>query len=116
MLFLGNAGCGISDPSESSFGQAFNENGGGIFVMEWKESGISIWRFNRQNLPIDLTPGHSPNPNSWSQHPPLAHWSNDDCNNLSNQFGEHRVVFDIVSCALNRRRFAYDENKKNVTN
>ncbi|EGF99846.1 family 16 glycoside hydrolase [Melampsora larici-populina 98AG31] len=94
----GNSGCGVSDPSEISFGKPFNDNGGGVFVMEWKQSGITIWRFARDQLPTDLTPGHQPNPDSWSSHPPLAHWSNDECNNLSNQFGEHRIVFDITLC------------------
>ncbi|KAG0142388.1 hypothetical protein CROQUDRAFT_725151 [Cronartium quercuum f. sp. fusiforme G11] len=94
----GNAGCGVSDPSDVSFGKPFNENGGGVFVMEWKQSGISVWRFDRSKLPSDLTPENQPNPSSWTDHPPLAHWANDDCNNLSNQFGEHRVVFDITLC------------------
>ncbi|KAI8458037.1 family 16 glycoside hydrolase [Phakopsora pachyrhizi] len=93
----GNAGCGVVDHSDASFGKPFNQNGGGVFVMEWVSSGISIWRFNRGEIPADLSSGDSPQPSSWS-HKPIAHWSNNDCNNLSDQFSEHRVVFDITLC------------------
>ncbi|KAI8452926.1 family 16 glycosyl hydrolase, partial [Phakopsora pachyrhizi] len=93
----GNAGCGVIDHSDASFGKPFNQNGGGVFVMEWVLSGISIWRFNRGEIPADLSLKDSPQPSLWS-HKPIAHWSNNDCNNLSYQFSEHRVVFDITLC------------------
>ncbi|KAI7959185.1 hypothetical protein MJO28_002976 [Puccinia striiformis f. sp. tritici] len=93
----GNIGCGVTDPSSASLGKGFNDNGGGVFVMEWKESGISIWRFNRTEIPEDLAKGENPQPSKWSN-PPISHWAQDDCNSLSQGFSKHKIVFDITLC------------------
>ncbi|KAI9624352.1 hypothetical protein H4Q26_016922 [Puccinia striiformis f. sp. tritici PST-130] len=93
----GNIGCGVTDPSSASLGKGFNDNGGGVFVMEWKESGISVWRFNRTEIPEDLAKGENPQPSKWSN-PPISHWAQDDCNSLSQGFSAHRIVFDITLC------------------
>lgn len=37
-----NAGCGVLDQSVASFGETFNEKGGGIYAMKWDESSIDI--------------------------------------------------------------------------
>lgn len=37
----GNQGCVTVDPNPSSYGQAFADAGGGIFVTEYSESGVS---------------------------------------------------------------------------
>ncbi|WAQ82268.1 hypothetical protein PtA15_2A585 [Puccinia triticina] len=93
----GNVGCGVADPSSASLGKAFNDNGGGVFAMEWTESGISIWRFNRTEIPEDLAKGENPQPSKWST-PPVAHWDQEDCSSLSRGFSEHKIVFDITLC------------------
>ncbi|KAH9471552.1 hypothetical protein Pst134EA_005445 [Puccinia striiformis f. sp. tritici] len=92
-----NLGCGVHDSSNSSYGQSFNQAGGGVFAMEWTPDGVSIWRFSRGEVPRDLQSGNSPQPSTWPIRP-VAHWSSDVCNNLSEQFSEHRIIFDIVSC------------------
>jgi len=92
-----NLGCGVLDHSNTSFGEPFNLRGGGVFAMEWADSGISIWRFNRGEVPQDLQSGNNPQPSTWAIRP-LAHWSNSQCNDLSQTFSEHRVIFDITLC------------------
>ncbi|PLW08834.1 hypothetical protein PCANC_16615 [Puccinia coronata f. sp. avenae] len=93
----GNVGCGIADPSTASLGKSFNENGGGVFVMEWKASGISVWRFARSEIPDQLFMGANPQPSSWTT-PPVAHWDQEDCNSLSDGFSQHKIIFDITLC------------------
>ena len=37
----GNQGCVVTDPNPSSYGEAFAQAGGGIYVTEFSEDGIS---------------------------------------------------------------------------
>ncbi|MBW0521348.1 hypothetical protein O181_061063 [Austropuccinia psidii MF-1] len=92
-----NTGCGVTDPSDCSYGQPFNKDGGGVFAMEWTPSGISVWRFRRSQIPLDLRQGRTPEPSKWSVRP-MAHWSDNACNSLKDQFGEHKIIFDITLC------------------
>lgn len=92
-----NLGCGVHDRSNASYGQPFNRQGGGVFAMEWSKSGISIWRFSRGEVPKDLQSGNAPQPSTWPIRP-VAHWSSNECNNMNDEFGQHRVIFDITLC------------------
>ncbi|EHS64519.1 uncharacterized protein PGTG_20981 [Puccinia graminis f. sp. tritici CRL 75-36-700-3] len=92
-----NLGCGVHDHSNASYGQPFNQAGGGVFAMEWSPNGVSIWRFSRGEVPRDLQSGHAPQPSTWPIRP-VAHWSSDICNNMNDEFSEHRIIFDITLC------------------
>lgn len=37
-----NTGCGIVDQSIASFGETFNEKGGGVYAMKWDEFSIDV--------------------------------------------------------------------------
>lgn len=37
-----NTGCGIVDQSIASFGETFNEKGGGVYAMKWDNSSIDV--------------------------------------------------------------------------
>jgi len=37
-----NTGCGIVDQSIASFGETFNEKGGGVYAMKWDELSIDV--------------------------------------------------------------------------
>ncbi|KAF8498638.1 concanavalin A-like lectin/glucanase domain-containing protein [Russula emetica] len=89
-----NAGCGISDPDPSSFGQGFNEAGGGVFAHLWNQDGIKIWHFKRSLIPQDITSGN-PDPSTWST--PTAFWSNIDCD-MATHFIDHSLVIDTTLC------------------
>lgn len=94
-----NAGCGFSDPDDTSYGQGFNDAGGAVIAMEWQTSGIRIctsapifvflsfaispnWtigRFERNAIPADLQgDANKPNPSTWGT--PVAAWSSSTCN------------------------------------
>jgi hypothetical protein len=42
----GNAGCIVQDSNTASYGAAFAQAGGGVWVTEFAETGINIWFFN----------------------------------------------------------------------
>jgi hypothetical protein len=88
-----NAGCGVKGNS-SSFGQEFNDNGGGIMAMEWREAGIRMWQFARSQIPDDIT-NRRPNPAVWGT--AAADFPNTDCN-VGNHFRNQSIIANIALC------------------
>jgi hypothetical protein len=60
-----NAGCGIAATANTTYGSGFNAVNGGVYAMEWTATGITVWYFQRNQIPSDITSGN-PNPSSWS--------------------------------------------------
>jgi len=89
-----NAGCGIQSSSNVSYGAAFNNNGGGVYAMQWDNTGIKVFFFERSNIPSDITNG-TPLPSNWGQ--PMANWPATDCN-PSTYFYTHSAIFDTTLC------------------
>ena len=50
---------------------------GGVFAMLWDNTTISIWRFERTQIPQDIQNGN-PDPDTWGT--PTALWADDSCN------------------------------------
>lgn len=88
-----NAGCGVTDDKES-YGEALNDNGGGIMAVEWRDAGIRMWQFARDSIPSDIT-GKNPNPSSWGK--ATADFPNTDCN-IGNHFRNNSIVANINLC------------------
>lgn len=59
-----NAGCGISNPDIYSYGSGFNFIRGGVYATEWTSTGINIWFFPRDSIPLDIIAG-IPDPMLW---------------------------------------------------
>lgn len=84
---LGSNGCSIPAPTNYSVGannrtfatsgHAFNTQGGGVYVMEWTTTGVSVWLFPRSGVPVDLANG-IPTPSTWQQKP-LAKFAGQGC-------------------------------------
>ncbi|KAF2013482.1 glycoside hydrolase family 16 protein [Aaosphaeria arxii CBS 175.79] len=89
-----NAGCGIQDPNKSSYGEAFNSNGGGVYAMKWTDSDISVWFWPRGTNPGDAL-GDSPNPGGWGT--ASAQFTAETCP-ISEKFKDHRIVINIALC------------------
>lgn len=89
-----NDGCGVSGP-KATFGEALNNNGGGVYAMELRDAGIRVWFFPRDDIPSDITNGSSPNPESWSE--ALADFPNTDCD-ISKHFTNQSIIVDIDVC------------------
>nr|XP_019046886.1 hypothetical protein I302_03489 [Kwoniella bestiolae CBS 10118]OCF25816.1 hypothetical protein I302_03489 [Kwoniella bestiolae CBS 10118] len=49
------SGCTVYDRNENSYGEAFSQAGGGIFVTEWTNEAIRIWFISRSNIPNSLS-------------------------------------------------------------
>ncbi|GAA5983232.1 hypothetical protein JCM11641_006858 [Rhodosporidiobolus odoratus] len=87
-----NTGCGVQDPSQSSFGSAFNAKGGGVFALKWDEDGVAMYFFQRDSIPSDLSSG-SPNPSSWGL--PRAKWDAASCN-PQQYFADQTIVINLT--------------------
>ncbi|PTB78443.1 glycoside hydrolase family 16 protein [Trichoderma longibrachiatum ATCC 18648] len=89
----GNAGCGVQGP-KSTFGTAFNANGGGVMAMEWREAGIRVWQFARNAIPADIS-GQKPDPSTWGE--AAADFPSTDCN-VGNHFRNNSIILNIDLC------------------
>ncbi|KAI9740573.1 MAG: hypothetical protein M1834_005154 [Cirrosporium novae-zelandiae] len=89
-----NDGCGVLG-AKSTFGAAFNENGGGVYAMEWRAAGIRVWVFQRDEIPDDITAGSSPDPSGWGT--ATADFPNTDCS-ISSHFKNQSIIANIDLC------------------
>lgn len=88
-----NAGCSIAHPSEKSYGQGLNENGGGVYAMEWNTEAISVYFFPREAIPADVL-GDNPQPNGWGK--PAAKFAG-ACD-IDKMFAEQKIIIDTTFC------------------
>ena len=60
-----NQGCGVLDKKDPiSYGEGFNNAGGGGHVHVWTKDAIKIWHFSRANISADIIAG-DPDPTTW---------------------------------------------------
>ena len=109
-----NAGCGVAgDPS--TFGQAFNQAGGGVYACELRSEGIRIWFFPRASLPGDVSAAigtgasdnSHPDPSKWPE--PLADFPNTKCN-IGDHFRNQSIIVNIDLCGQWAGRVYNTEN------
>ncbi|CAD6499822.1 BgTH12-03928 [Blumeria graminis f. sp. triticale] len=87
-------GCSADNTNPNNYGTSFNDNGGGIYAMEWNNQAISIWHFGRNNIPNDLSAG-APNPTGWGQ--PVFTTAQGSCN-IDDHFKDQKVIIDNAFC------------------
>jgi hypothetical protein len=56
-------GCSVEAPI-GSYGSSLNDQGGGVFAMEWTSTYIKIYFFPRNGIPADIISGR-PDPRFW---------------------------------------------------
>ena len=88
-----NAGCTIHTQNSQTYGEGFNENGGGVYATEWTSEAINIWFFSRSAIPSDVSSG-SPNPSNWGI--PIAQFTG-GCD-IDEHFKDQSIIFDITFC------------------
>ncbi|TID16427.1 hypothetical protein E6O75_ATG11545 [Venturia nashicola] len=87
-----NAGCGIGTQDTMTYGDGFNNDGGGVYATEWTGQAIQVFHFARSNIPADILAG-TPDPTTWGT--PLALFSGCDFDSyVKNQ----TIVFDTTFC------------------
>ncbi|PIL30890.1 hypothetical protein GSI_07059 [Ganoderma sinense ZZ0214-1] len=89
-----NAGCGMTATQSNTYGVGFNNNGGGVYAMQWVDKGISVWFFQRNNIPSDIS-ANAPLPDNWGT--PMAFWPATDCAPFK-FFDSHSAIFDTTLC------------------
>ncbi|KAF8587678.1 glycoside hydrolase family 16 protein [Ramaria rubella] len=93
-----NEGCIITDPSTQSYGAAFAQAGGGVFVTEFAEKGISIWFFSRSSVPASLQNDNGSVDTS-TLGTPVASYPSQGCD-TNTFFQPQNLIIDITLCGV----------------
>jgi Glycosyl hydrolases family 16 len=89
-----NSGCAIQATADATYGDGFNDAGGGVYATHWMDTGIAVYHWTRATIPADITAGQ-PDPASWGK--PAAQWLSTACN-IGASFKNHNIVFDLTFC------------------
>ncbi|RKU39979.1 hypothetical protein DL546_001589 [Coniochaeta pulveracea] len=93
-----NTGCGVGG-GVSTFGEKFNDGGGGVMAVEWREEGIRMWMFgNGETLPAGLgneTTETMPDPSAWGE--AWADFPGTDCD-IDAHFRNQSIIANIDLC------------------
>lgn len=86
---------GCSAHTDAPFGDLFNRGLGGVYATQWESSGIYIWFFPRNKIPVDISSG-KPDTTKWGL--PLVAFNGGSGCNIDSYFGNHEIVFDTTFC------------------
>jgi hypothetical protein len=88
-------GCSVIG-QEGSYGTPMNDNGGGVYAMEWTSDAINIYFFPRNATPNDITTGN-PDPSGWGK--PTANFESryGSCD-IDAHFPPQTIYFDMTFC------------------
>jgi hypothetical protein len=89
----GNTGCGVLG-DESTYGEAMNNNGGGVYALELRDAGIRAWFFRRDSIPADIG-ASNPDPSLWGI--ALADFPSTKCD-IGSHFRNQSIIANIDFC------------------
>ncbi|KAJ5646222.1 hypothetical protein N7490_002594 [Penicillium lividum] len=89
---LGPVGC-VVEGQQGSYGTSFNNQGGGVYALEWTEEFLKIWFFPRDAIPASITSG---DPDTSEFGIPMA-LVQEGCD-VANSFKAQSFVFDVTFC------------------
>ncbi|KAK0391161.1 hypothetical protein NLU13_0662 [Sarocladium strictum] len=91
-----NIGCGFNPPvaDASSYGDAFNAAGGGVYAVQWDSERIKVWHFPRGAIPADID-AKNPQPAGWGL--PQAVFGGQKCD-VDSYFKNMSIVININFC------------------
>jgi hypothetical protein len=105
-----NAGCGVNAGEKVTYGDQFNENGGGVLAMELRAAGIRMWQFARSSVPSNVF--SAPDPSTWGE--ATADFPSTDCN-IGNHFRNQSIIANIDLCgSWAGMQSIYSENCKYI--
>lgn len=90
-----STGCGQSTSDNLNYGDGFNDNGGGVYAMEWTSDHIAVWFFPRGQIPTNVQ-SDSPDPTSWGL--PAARFNGGSGCDIDSHFMNHNLIFDTTFC------------------
>ncbi|PYH70200.1 putative GPI anchored endo-1,3(4)-beta-glucanase, partial [Aspergillus vadensis CBS 113365] len=88
----GTTGC-VVEGTQGSSGTPFNENGGGVYAMQWTEEFLKFWFFPRGSIPTSITKG---DPDVTAFGTPMAHMQG-SCS-IAEHFKAQQFIFDTTFC------------------
>lgn len=109
-----NEGCIVTNPTTKSYGADFASAGGGVFITEFAEDGISyvnswnrrifwsdvvfcrIWFYSRSDIPSAIT-SNSSSIDTSDFGTPVANWPSGGCT-VDTFFEAQNLIFDITLC------------------
>lgn len=92
-----NQGCGLRDRRSDAFGEPFNSEGGGVFILDWADRAIWINFYPRNELPDHIRNG-TPDPSSpWRRHP-RAYFTDTSGQETGGYFQDHVLVINTNLC------------------
>ncbi|KAI0372082.1 hypothetical protein BV20DRAFT_1120294 [Pilatotrama ljubarskyi] len=91
------SGCTVHETKPNSFGEAFAQNGGGVWATQYDVQGVFIWYWDRPNVPQELTNNASSIDISTWGTPSAAFPVTPQCN-LTQYFTPQQIVIDIALC------------------
>lgn len=90
----GSSGCGITTTSTTAYGSGFNEQGGGIYAMEWTSEYIAVWFFTHSSEQgLALAAGETPDVSTFGT--PTARFTGCD---IDSYFNSHQIVINTDFC------------------
>jgi hypothetical protein len=93
----GSHGCNANDPRSNSFGSGFNNNGGGVYAMEWTRDHVRLWFFPRGSIPNGANGplGSSPKPSAWGI--PTTSFEAESCD-FDAHIKKQHIIVDTTFC------------------
>ena len=98
--------CGVTAP-QGSFGDGFNQQGGGVWAVQVYTSGVRAWYFPRNAVPAGVTAAN-PDPSQWGT--PLMDFVAQNCN-VEQAFQQMKIIFNIDFCGSNAGGPVSDPNQ-----
>jgi hypothetical protein len=89
-----NLGCQITTNQYNTYGDGFNNVGGGVYAMEWTDEAISIWFFQRGAIPSNVLSSNPQPDYTWGK--PLSQFTG--CCDIPEFFSDNQIVFDVTFC------------------
>ncbi|CAD0091233.1 unnamed protein product [Aureobasidium mustum] len=89
-----NEGCQITTSNYNTYGDGFNNVGGGVYAMEWTDEAISIWFFQRGSIPANVLSANPSPDYTWGK--PLSQFTG--CCDIPEFFSDQQIVFDVTFC------------------
>lgn len=89
-----NAGCGVADNSNLTFGSGFNAANGGVYATEWTSEFIKIWFFPRGSIPSDVAAGTPTPSDAWGVPASLFQGNF----SMDSHFQNLQIIFDTTFC------------------
>jgi len=91
-----NQGCAVTDASTQSYGAGFAAAGGGLFVTEFAEKGVSVWFYPRSAIPPSLL-NNTGTVDTSTLGQPSANYPSSGCA-MDTFFQAQHLILDITLC------------------